>query len=44
MNYKFLFGMMCRSSLAESDVDLSIYGSTVPVLEGENLTMRVLVR
>ena len=40
MNYKVLFGMMW----AESDVDLSIYGSTVPVLEGENLTMRVLVR
>ncbi|KAD4178323.1 hypothetical protein E3N88_26914 [Mikania micrantha] len=31
-----------RSSIAK-DVDKSIYGSTVPVLEGEKLSMRVLV-
>lgn len=34
---------ICRSSLAGSDVDLSIYGSSVPVLDDEKLTMRVLV-
>uniref|UniRef100_A0A7N0VAE6 beta-fructofuranosidase n=1 Tax=Kalanchoe fedtschenkoi TaxID=63787 RepID=A0A7N0VAE6_KALFE len=32
-----------RSSVA-SDVDKHIYGSFVPVLEGEKLTMRILVR
>lgn len=31
-----------RSSIAE-DVDKSIYGSTVPVLKGEKLSMRILV-
>ncbi|MFS7924160.1 putative beta-fructofuranosidase [Helianthus anomalus] len=31
-----------RSSIAK-DVDKSIYGSTVPVLEGEKLSMRILV-
>ncbi|KAI3691660.1 hypothetical protein L6452_31461 [Arctium lappa] len=31
-----------RSSIA-TDVDKSIYGSTVPVLDGEKLTMRILV-
>lgn len=32
----------CRSSVA-GDVDKGIYGSTVPVLNGEKLTVRILV-
>lgn len=34
--------VVARSSIAK-DVDKSIYGSTVPVLEGEKLSMRILV-
>lgn len=33
---------ICRSSEA-TDVDKQIYGSTVPVLTGEKLTVRILV-
>lgn len=33
---------ICRSSEA-GDVDKAIYGSTVPVLKGETLTVRILV-
>lgn len=33
---------MCRSSKA-NDIVKRVYGSIVPVLEGENLSLRILV-
>lgn len=38
----WLMAFLVRSSMAK-DVDKSIYGSTVPVLKGEKLSMRILV-